>query len=81
MMDFRAKRDLARALHFSITRVALYLSHMRWPDNGLTFNGRPGADQRSNHEDRSTGPVQCSEWLCRRVIRHHERPEPQFEDR
>ena len=33
--------------------------------NGLTFTGPPGADQRSNDEDRSAGPVQCNVGLCR----------------
>ena len=32
--------------------------------NGLTFTGRPGADELSNHKDRSAGPVQCSVGLC-----------------
>jgi hypothetical protein len=33
--------------------------------NGLTFTGRPGTDQLSNHEDRSAGPVQCNVGLYR----------------
>src|SRR5688572_10176556 len=33
--------------------------------NGLTFTGRPGTAQLSNHEDRSAGPVQCNVGLCR----------------
>src|SRR5688500_7435516 len=36
------------------------------PTNGRTFTGRPGADQLSNHEDRSAGPVQCSVGLSTR---------------
>ena len=36
--------------------------------NGLTFTGRPGSDQLSNHEDRSAGPVQCSARLSRRRV-------------
>src|SRR5262245_4492168 len=31
--------------------------------NGLTFTGQPGADQLSNHADRSAGPVRCSVGL------------------
>jgi hypothetical protein len=31
--------------------------------NGRTFTGRPGADQLSNHEDRSAGPIHCNAGL------------------
>src|SRR5262245_30192596 len=36
------------------------------PPNGSAFNGRPGAEPRWNHKDRSARPVRCSAGLSRR---------------
>src|SRR5918998_94007 len=33
------------------------------PHNGPAFNGRPGAEPRWNHKDRSARPVRCSAGL------------------
>ena len=38
-------------------------------DNGLLIDGRPGADQRSIHKDRSAVPVQCSVGLACPAVR------------
>jgi hypothetical protein len=33
--------------------------------NGSAFNGRPGTEPRSNHEDYTAAPVRCIGGLCR----------------
>src|ERR687891_492048 len=44
--------------------IYLVSSSIDWA-NGSAFNGRPGAEPRWNHEDRSARPVRCSAWLSR----------------
>ena len=59
-------------LHGSFTQVrrdafddGFRLGHL--PDNGPAFNGRPGAEPRWDHQDRSARPVRCSAWLAAAV--------------
>jgi hypothetical protein len=70
------------AIAASSVGILAFGSIVRRRYNGLTFTGRPGTDQLSNHEDRFAGPVQCSVGLSgcrpdairqRHAVAHHVR--------
>ena len=49
----------------SISAATIWLGSSSMLDIGPACNGRPGAEPRWNHQDRSARPVRCSAGLSR----------------